>query len=66
MPFTVREPVWNWGFGAQLINGDGSAIAYIALGVLLDGFAALILFAIYKAVRHWLRHRQPGSGLTTG
>jgi hypothetical protein len=67
VPFTVREPVWNWGFGAQLINGDGSAIAYIVLGVLLDGFAALILFATYKAVRHWLRHRQQaGSGLATG
>ena len=67
VPFTVREPVWNWGFGGQLINGDGSAIAYIVLGVLLDGFAVLILFASYKAVRHWLRHRQQaGSGLATG
>jgi hypothetical protein len=64
VPFTVREPVWNWGFGAQLINGDGSAIAYIVLGVLLDGFAVLILFAIYKTVRQWRRHRQhAGSGL---
>jgi hypothetical protein len=63
----VREPVWNWGFGGQLINGDGSAIAYIVLGVLLDGFAVLILFAIYKAVRHWLRHRrQPASGPAIG
>jgi hypothetical protein len=67
VPFTVREPLWNWGFGAQLINGDGSAIAYIVLGVLLDGFAVLILFAIYMAVRHWLRHRpQPASGLAIG
>jgi hypothetical protein len=67
VPFTVREPVWNWGFGGQLINGDGSAIAYIVLGVLLDGFAVLILFAIYKAVRHWLRHRQqPASGPAIG
>jgi hypothetical protein len=54
------------GAAGELINGDGSAIAYIVLGVLLDGFAVLILFAIYKAVRHWLRHRQQaGSGLTT-
>jgi hypothetical protein len=67
VPFTVREPVWNWGFGAQLINGDGSAIAYIVLGVLLDGFAVLILFAIYKTVRQWRRHRQQaGSGLAIG
>jgi hypothetical protein len=67
VPFTVREPIWNWGFGGQLINGDGTAIAYLILGVLLDGFAVLILFALYKAVRQWLRHRQQaGSGLATG
>src|SRR5581483_12051732 len=40
-PFTVREPLWNWGFGAVLIDGDGSAIAYIVLGVLLGGFSVL-------------------------
>ncbi len=67
VPFTVRKPVWNWGFGGQLINGDGSAIAYIGLGVLLDGFAVLILFASYKTVRQWRRHRQhAGSGLAIG
>jgi hypothetical protein len=50
-----------------VINGDGSAIAYIVLGVLLDGFAGLILFAIYKAVQQWRRHRlQAGSGLAIG
>jgi hypothetical protein len=66
VPFTVREPVWNWGWGSQLINGDGSAIAYIVVGVLMDGFCGFILFAIYKVVRQWLRrHRQPVSGLAT-
>ena len=52
--------------GGQLINGDGSAIANIVLGVLLDGFAVLILFAIYKAVRHWRRHRQQGRQPASG
>ena len=66
-PFTVREPVWNWGWGAQLIGGDGTAIAYIVVGVLLDGFSVLILFAAYKTVRQWLEHRrQAGSGLVIG
>jgi hypothetical protein len=66
-PFTARESFWNWNFGTQLINGDGSAITYIILGVLFDGFAALILFAPYKAVRQWRRHRQQaGSGLAIG
>jgi hypothetical protein len=66
-PFTVREPLWNFGFGAQLIDGDGSAIAYIFLGVLLDGFSALILYALYKVVRQWVRRRRrPASGLAVG
>jgi hypothetical protein len=30
--FPVREPVWDWGFGAELINDDGSAIASVVLG----------------------------------
>jgi len=66
-PFTVRQPLWNWGFGTQLVNGDGSAITYIILGVLFDGFAVLILFALYHAVRQWRRHRQQaGSCLEMG
>jgi hypothetical protein len=66
-PFTVREPVWNWGFGSQLIDGDGSAVAYIVVGVLMDGISVFILFAFYKLVRHWLeRRRQVPSGLVTG
>ena len=57
-PFTVRQPVWNWGFGAQLIDSDGSAAAYIVLGVLMDGFSALILYALYKVIRQWVRRRR--------
>jgi hypothetical protein len=68
LPFTVREPAWNWGFGSQLIDGDGTAIAYIVVGVLMDGFAGFILFALYKVVRQWVRRRRApvGSGLVVG
>jgi hypothetical protein len=69
VPFTVRQPVWNWGFGAQLIDGDGTAIAYIVVGVIFDGFSAFILFAAYKLVRRWLERRRQvssSSGLATG
>jgi hypothetical protein len=41
--FPVREPVWNWGFGTQLINDDTSAIASVVLGVLIDGFCVFLL-----------------------
>jgi hypothetical protein len=67
LSFTVREPAWNWGFGSQLIDGDGTAIAYIVVGVLIDGFCGFILFALYKVVRQWLRRRQhAASGLVVG
>jgi len=68
VPFTVRQPAWNWGFGSQLIDGDGTAIAYIVVGVLMDGFSVFILFALYKVVRHWVRRRRSpvGSGLVVG
>jgi hypothetical protein len=58
--FTVRQPLWNWGFGAQMIDGDGSAIATIFAGVLLNLFGVLILVHLFKLARRWLRHRQLG------
>jgi hypothetical protein len=57
-PFTVRAPLMDWGFGSQLIDGDGTAIGYIFAGVLLDGGAVLVLFAAYKLTRNWLVHRR--------
>ena len=57
-PFTVRAPLMNWGFGSTLIDGDGTAIGYLFAGVLLDGGAVLVLFAAYKLLRNWLRHRR--------
>lgn len=65
--FTVREPVWDWGFGSVLIDGDGSAAAFIVAGILIDGFSGFILFAFYKVVRQWVRRRrQSASGLVIG
>jgi hypothetical protein len=58
--FDVREPLWNWGYGSALIDGDGTAIGYIIAGVLLDGFAVLVLVHLVKLVSRWLRHRQQG------
>src|ERR1700734_3612262 len=36
--FTVRQPLWKWGFGAQMIDGDGSAIGTIVAGLLFNLF----------------------------
>jgi hypothetical protein len=57
-PFTVHQPVLNWGFGSQLMEGDGSAIATVIAGGLLDGFSVLVVWAAFHAVRNWLRHRR--------
>jgi hypothetical protein len=56
--FPVREPIWQWGSGSQLIDGNGAAIGLIFVGVLFDGAAALVLVHVVKLVRRWLRHRQ--------
>jgi hypothetical protein len=48
----------DWGFGSQLIDGDGTAIGYIIAGVFLDGGAVLVLAAAYHLVHNWLRHRR--------
>ena len=53
--FTVREPVWDWGFGAELINDDGSAIASVVLGVLVDGFCVLLPVFLVKLAHRWRR-----------
>jgi len=58
--FAVREPLWNWGFGAQMIDGDGSAIGTIVAGVLFNLFGVFILVHLFKLARRWLRHRQLG------
>jgi hypothetical protein len=58
--FPVREPAWNWGFGSELIDGDGTATGFIVAGVLLDGFAVLVLVHVVKLARRWLRHHQQG------
>jgi hypothetical protein len=56
--FTVHTPLWDWGYGSGLIDGDGTAIGFIVAGVLLDGFAVLVLLALVRLVRRWIRHRR--------
>jgi hypothetical protein len=58
--FPVREPLWDWGFGAQLINDDAGAIAAVVLGVLVDGFCVLLPVFLVKLARRRGRHGQQG------
>jgi hypothetical protein len=58
--FGVREPLWDLGFGSQLIDGTGTAVGLIIAGVLCDGFAVLVLAHVVKLTRRWLQHHQQG------
>ena len=58
--FPVREPLWDWGFGAQLINDGAGAIASVVLGVLVDGFCVLLPVFLVKLARRRGRHGQQG------
>jgi hypothetical protein len=64
LPFPVRQPILGWGFGSQLINGDGNAIGFIFAGVLFDGASVLVLVHLVKLVRRWLRHYQQRRQMT--
>jgi hypothetical protein len=50
-PFSVRDPVWAWGSGRNLTNGDGSAIPTIIAGLFFDGMALLLLYVLIVIVR---------------
>jgi hypothetical protein len=50
-PFSVRDPLWAWGSGRKLIDGDGSAIPDIVAGLFFDAVALLLLYVIVVILR---------------
>jgi hypothetical protein len=50
-PFRVRDPLWAWGAGRKLIDGDGSAIPDIVAGLFFDAVALLLLYVLVVIVR---------------
>jgi len=62
-PFSVRDPLWAWGTGRNLISGDGSAIGTIVAGLFFDGVALLLLYVLVVIARDTpLRPSQRMSG----
>jgi hypothetical protein len=59
-PFSVRDPLWAWGSGRTLTNGDGSAIGTIITGLFFDGVALLLLYAVVVMGRHTSSRRAQG------
>jgi hypothetical protein len=50
-PVSVRDPLWAWGTGRELIDGDGSAIPDIVAGLFFDAVALLLLYVLVVIVR---------------
>jgi hypothetical protein len=50
-PFGVRDPIWAWGSGRTLTDGDGSAIPTIIAGLFFGGVALLLLYVLFVIVR---------------
>jgi hypothetical protein len=50
-PFQVREPVWTWGLGAGLLDGDGIAIGAALISLLFDGLAVLAVIFFVNVMR---------------
>ena len=59
-PFGVRDPLWAWGSGRNLISGEGSAISTIVAGLFFEGVTLLLLYTLVVLARH--SRREPGSG----
>jgi hypothetical protein len=61
-PFGVRDPLWAWGSGRNLISDDGAAIGNIIAALFFDGVALLLLYAVVVIVRETpSRRTQPAS-----
>jgi hypothetical protein len=58
--FTVREPVWRWALGSGLINGDGTAIGGILVGLIFEAGAVLAAFIILRPYLGRLPRRKQG------
>jgi hypothetical protein len=56
-PFKVREPVWKWGLGAALIDGDGFAVGAALISLLFDGLAVLAVIFFVNVMRDRAKRR---------
>lgn len=61
-PFQVREPVWRWGLGLALIDSGKTAVIALAVSLLIEGFAVLVLVKLVRLAFNWQRHRQHRRG----
>jgi hypothetical protein len=65
-PFSVRDPLWRWGTGRNLISGDGSAIPTIVAGLFFDGVALLLLYVLAVLMRETSPRRKQRMSAAAG
>jgi hypothetical protein len=51
-PFGVRDPLWAWGTGRNLTNGDGAAIPNLIAGLFFDAVTLLLVYIVVVVARH--------------
>jgi hypothetical protein len=57
-PFAVRAPVWRWGLGLAMIDGDGIAVAAVLISLLIEGAAVLVVVRMVQLARNWRLHHR--------
>jgi uncharacterized membrane protein len=45
-PLSVRDPLWAWGTGRNLITSDGPAVVDILVGLFFNGVTILLVYAL--------------------
>jgi hypothetical protein len=65
-PFQVRRPVWTWGVGSGLIDGDGIAVGAAIISLLFDGLALLAVIYFVKVARARLVRVRPAADPSPG
>lgn len=65
-PFPIRQPYWQWGLGAVLIDSAAIAVAAILVSLLMQAFAVLLAVRLIIRIRRRWRHRREVAAIASG
>jgi hypothetical protein len=57
-PFPIRQPFWQWGLGAALIDSAAIAVVAILVSLLIQAFAVFLVVRLISRARGRWRHRR--------
>jgi hypothetical protein len=66
-PLSVRDPLWAWGTGRNLITSAGPAVVDILVGLFFNGVTILLIYVLVVIVRHTdsRRRNKPTASVVT-